>query len=75
MVVVSEPTFPGCVIAAKPIAVFKMRDDKGVDDKVLCVPLRDPNWNTLETPEDLPLALRDTALRAIDEARERRRES
>ena len=59
MVLVTEPTFPGCVIPVKPIALFKMRDDKGVDDKVLCVPLRDPNWNTLETLEDLPISLRD----------------
>jgi inorganic pyrophosphatase len=59
MVCVSEPTFPGCMIAVKPIALFKMRDDKGVDDKVLCVPLSDPNWNTMESLEDLPLPLRD----------------
>ena len=59
MVCVSEPTFPGCVIAVKPIALFKMRDDKGVDDKVLCVPLKDPNWNTMESLEDLPQPLRD----------------
>ena len=56
MVVVSEPTFPGCVIEVKPIALFKMRDDKGVDDKVLCVPLNDPNWNTMESLDDLPIA-------------------
>ena len=42
MVAVSEPTFPGCVIPVKPIALFKMRDEKGVDDKVICVPLQDP---------------------------------
>jgi inorganic pyrophosphatase len=59
MVCVSEPTFPGCEIAVKPIALFKMRDDKGVDDKVLCVPLQDPNWNGIESLEDLPLQLRD----------------
>jgi inorganic pyrophosphatase len=59
MVVVSEPTFPGCVIEVKPIALFKMRDDKGVDDKVLCVPLNDPNWNTMDSLDDLPIPLRD----------------
>jgi inorganic pyrophosphatase len=59
MVAVSEPTFPGCVIVVKPIALFKMRDDKGVDDKVLCVPLMDPNWNEIDELEDLPQALRD----------------
>jgi inorganic pyrophosphatase len=54
MVCVSEPTFPGCVIPVKAIALFRMEDDKGVDDKVLCVPLSDPAWNTLEELDDLP---------------------
>ena len=59
MVCVSEPTFPGCVIDVKPIALLKMQDEKGVDDKVLCVPMQDPGWNTLEQLEDLPPQLRD----------------
>jgi inorganic pyrophosphatase len=59
MVLVSEPTFPGCVIDVKAIALFRMSDDKGIDDKVLCVPLTDPAWNTLETLDDVPAALRD----------------
>jgi inorganic pyrophosphatase len=59
MVCVSEPTFPGCVIPVKPIALFKMEDDKGIDDKILCVPLQDPAWNTLDTLEDLSKQLRD----------------
>jgi inorganic pyrophosphatase len=59
MVCVSEPTFPGCVIEAKPIDLFKMEDDMGVDDKILCVPCHDPAWNTLETLEDVPNQLRD----------------
>ena len=59
MVCVSEATFPGCVIPVKPIALFKMEDDKGIDDKVLCVPLTDPAWNSLEQLEDVPKPLRD----------------
>src|SRR3954469_2740527 len=59
MVCVSEPTFPGCVIPVKAIALFKMEDDKGVDDKILCVPLSDPGWNDKEKLEDLPKQLRD----------------
>ena len=59
MCCVSEPTFPGCVIEAKPIALFRMEDDKGIDDKVLCVPLTDPGWNTLESLDDMPDQLRD----------------
>jgi inorganic pyrophosphatase len=58
MVCVSEPTFPGCTIDVKPIALFRMEDDKGVDDKVLCVPLQDPAWNHLEELDDLPDQLR-----------------
>jgi inorganic pyrophosphatase len=54
MVCVSEATFPGCVIPVKAIALFRMEDDKGVDDKVLCVPLSDPAWNTLDELDDLP---------------------
>jgi inorganic pyrophosphatase len=59
MICVSEPTFPGCFIPAHVIALFRMRDDKGIDDKVVCVPRHDPNWKGVETMEDLSEALRD----------------
>jgi inorganic pyrophosphatase len=59
MVCVSEPTFPGCMIPVKVIALFRMRDDKGVDDKVVCVPEHDPNWAHVDKLEDLGEALRD----------------
>jgi inorganic pyrophosphatase len=58
LVCVSEPTFPGCVIPVKPIALFKMHDEKGEDDKIICVPIHDPGWNGLEDLEDLPEQLR-----------------
>jgi inorganic pyrophosphatase len=54
LVCVSEPTFPGCVIAVKPIALFKMEDEAGVDDKIVCVPTHDPGWNHAETLDDVP---------------------
>jgi inorganic pyrophosphatase len=53
LVCVSEPTFPGCVIPVKPVALFDMRDEKGQDDKIVCVPLNDPNWNHLDDLDDL----------------------
>jgi inorganic pyrophosphatase len=59
MVCVSEPTFPGCMIPVRVIAVFRMRDDKGVDDKIVCVPHHDPNWNHVDKLEDLGEPLRD----------------
>jgi inorganic pyrophosphatase len=59
VVLVSEPTFPGCVIPVKPIALFRMSDEHGLDDKVVCVPLDDPNWNTVENIDDIGQSLRD----------------
>lgn len=58
LVCLYEPTFPGCLIPVKPVGLFKMRDEKGVDDKIICVPLHDPYWNSHEQLEDLPLPLR-----------------
>lgn len=54
LVCVSEPTFPGCVIPVKPVALFKMTDDMGEDDKIVCVPHHDPGWNHAGTLEDIP---------------------
>jgi inorganic pyrophosphatase len=59
MVVVSEPTFPGCFIEVKPVALFRMRDENAEDNKILCVPFTDPNWSHIETLDDLPTSLKD----------------
>ena len=58
LVCLTEPTFPGCLIPVKPIGMFVMSDEKGPDDKILCVPLHDPYWNGYERIEDLPELLR-----------------
>jgi inorganic pyrophosphatase len=58
LVCVSEPTFPGCIVPARPIGVFKMSDEKGPDPHVLCVPCVDPGWNTFEQIDELPPLLR-----------------
>ena len=42
LVLVLEPTFPGCLIRSRPIGMFQMTDEKGGDDKILCVPAGDP---------------------------------
>lgn len=54
LVLVWEPTFPGCLIEAKPIGLFKMADEKGPDEKILCVPVKDPEWNFLNGLGDVP---------------------
>jgi inorganic pyrophosphatase len=42
MVMLEEPTFPGCLIRCRAIGMFRMTDEAGGDDKVLCVPATDP---------------------------------
>ena len=53
LVLVQEPTFPGCVMEVKPIGVFHMTDEKGPDEKMICVPVSDPIWNLLEDLDDV----------------------
>lgn len=54
LVLVWEPTFPGCMIQAKPVGLFKMWDEKGPDQKILCVPIFDPLWNHIQNLGDVP---------------------
>ena len=58
LVFVGEPTFPGCRIRARPVGLFRMRDEKGPDEKIVCVPLRDPLWSHVRELEDLQAAVR-----------------
>jgi len=53
LVLLEEPTFPGCVIHCRAIGMFRMRDEKGADDKVLCVAATDPRMDGLADIEDV----------------------
>ena len=59
LVLVGEPTFPGCRIRVRPIGVFHMEDEKGPDDKVICVPLSEPYWMRAADIHDVPSELRN----------------
>ena len=59
MVLLEEPTFPGCHNNARPIGVFWMSDEKGPDAKVLTVPATDPRWAGITDLADLPAHLLD----------------
>ena len=59
LVLVSEPTFPGCRIGVRLIGVFHMEDEKGPDEKVICVPLKDPAWMRITDIHDIPAELRN----------------
>jgi inorganic pyrophosphatase len=57
LVFVGEPTFPGCHIRVRPIGLFRMTDEKGEDEKILCVPLRDPTWSHVADLDGMPRTL------------------
>jgi inorganic pyrophosphatase len=54
LVLVQEPTFPGCLIRSRPVGMFRMTDEKGGDDKVLCVPAGDPRQEHVRELSDVP---------------------
>jgi len=59
LVLVGDPTFPGCRIRVRPVGVFHMTDEKGPDEKVLCVPLRDPAFMRVHDVHDISPEFRD----------------
>jgi inorganic pyrophosphatase len=59
LVLVSDPTFPGCRIRVRAVGVFHMTDEKGPDEKVLCVPLKDQGWSRVTDIHDVPPELRN----------------
>ena len=53
LVLVQEPTFPGCLIPARPLGGLDMHDEKGSDFKVLAVPVGDPRYAHVRTLADV----------------------
>jgi inorganic pyrophosphatase len=53
LVVVHEPTFPGCLIKARVLGGLDMADEKGSDFKVLAVPVGDPRFSHVQTLHEL----------------------
>jgi inorganic pyrophosphatase len=53
MVLMDQPTFPGCVIAARPIGMLEMIDGGDRDEKVLCVPVEDPRYSEVKSLKDI----------------------
>jgi inorganic pyrophosphatase len=54
MVLLDEPTFPGCLIKCRTIGMFRMTDEAGGDDKVLCVTANDPRLEHLRDIHHVP---------------------
>jgi inorganic pyrophosphatase len=53
LVLMDQPTFPGCVIAARPIGMLEMIDGGDRDEKLLCVPEEDPRYASVKSLEDV----------------------
>ena len=60
LVLLPESVFPGCLIEVRPVAMYKMTDEAGGDDKVLAVPAGDPRWDHIRELEDVPQFELDT---------------
>jgi inorganic pyrophosphatase len=54
LVMVNEPTFSGCLIEARVVGLFKMRDKGHNDFKLLAVPNKDPLFNDIKALADVP---------------------
>lgn len=59
MVLITHQTFPGCVVNVRPIGVLKMSDEKGMDDKILAVAIKDPNYEGVISLDQIPEGLRN----------------
>ncbi len=53
LVLLDEPTFPGCVVRCRAIGMFHMRDEAGGDDKVMCIPAGDPRLDHMKDLGDM----------------------
>lgn len=59
LVLVGEPTFPGCNVDARVVGVFHMTDEKGPDEKLICVSKNDPTFLHVHNLDDLRPSLLD----------------
>ena len=54
MIIGNDPTFPGCLVECYAVAMFRMTDEMGGDDKVLCVPIADKRQESTRNLTDIP---------------------
>lgn len=53
LVVVEEPSFPGCRVRVRPVGVLDLEDEAGRDHKILAVPVGDPRFAHVRDLSDL----------------------
>jgi inorganic pyrophosphatase len=53
LVLVQQPSFPGCLIEVRPVGVLNMVDNDERDQKVLAVPTRNPRYDQIHTMDQI----------------------
>ncbi|MFO7916920.1 MAG: inorganic diphosphatase [Anaerolineae bacterium] len=53
LIIVEQPSFPGCRMRIRPIGVLLMRDEAGIDEKILGVPVADPRFEEMKGLDDI----------------------
>ena len=59
LVLLEDPTFPGCWVEVRPVGVFWMEDEQGADAKIVAVPAHDPTYEAIRDLGDIPQRLLD----------------
>jgi inorganic pyrophosphatase len=54
LVLLQYPLFPGVGVSVRPVGVFNMTDEAGIDSKVIAVPTKDPRWQHIQDVDDIP---------------------
>ena len=66
MVLSKKPVVPGCVVAARPVAFVRMKDEAGIDNKILAVPVTDPRYENISDVSDVPSSVLDEIKHCLD---------
>ena len=59
LVLLEYPVFPGVGVAVRPVGVFNMSAEAGIDSKVIAVPAKDPRWAHIQDIDDVPQQTRN----------------
>jgi inorganic pyrophosphatase len=59
LVLLEFPVYPGVGVKVRPVGVLPMEDDGGIDEKVLCVPAKDPRWAHIQDIDDVPAQIKN----------------
>lgn len=59
LVLLEFPVYPGVGVKVRAVGVLPMEDDGGIDEKILCVPAKDPRWAHIQDIDDVPAQIKN----------------